>query len=62
MSVTVRSYRKADNPACLALFDGNTPPFFDPSERPLFDAFLDAPDGAFLCLNAMADWQVVAVS
>lgn len=51
MSVEFRPYRKADKPACLALFESNTPPFFDPSERPLFDVFLDEPEGAYFVLE-----------
>ncbi len=39
----VRPYSPADHAACLAVFDSNTPPFFDPAERPDFETFLDAP-------------------
>ncbi|ADO43294.1 GNAT family N-acetyltransferase [Ketogulonicigenium vulgare] len=38
--VTTRSYQPADHDACLALFDGNVPHFFDPSERADYVAFL----------------------
>ena len=37
---TVRPYQASDRDACLALFDGNTPRFFDPSERADFAAWL----------------------
>lgn len=33
MHPTFRPYTPADEAACLAIFDSNTPPFFDPSER-----------------------------
>jgi len=36
-----RPYDTADREACLALFDSNTPRFFDPSERADFERFLD---------------------
>jgi ribosomal protein S18 acetylase RimI-like enzyme len=39
----VRPYTPADHAACLAMFDSNTPRFFDPSERRKFVTFLDAP-------------------
>lgn len=38
----VRDYVSADRTACLAMFDGNTPAYFDPSERADFETFLDA--------------------
>jgi GNAT superfamily N-acetyltransferase len=46
-----RNYTPADKAACLAIFDGNTPPYFDPSERPLFESFLDDPRGPYLVLE-----------
>jgi ribosomal protein S18 acetylase RimI-like enzyme len=39
----VRPYLPADHARCLAVFDSNTPRFFDPSERRNFETFLDAP-------------------
>ncbi|MBX3477084.1 MAG: GNAT family N-acetyltransferase [Brevundimonas sp.] len=42
METTTRPYEPADREACLALFDGNTPRFFDASERAEYDAFLRA--------------------
>lgn len=50
--VIARDYTPADKAACLAIFDGNMPTFFDPSERPLFVSFLDAPRGeSYLVLD-----------
>lgn len=43
----IRPYRPEDAPACLAIFDSNTPPFFMPSERDEFAAFLANPGGAY---------------
>lgn len=39
-AATRRSYGPQDLAACMALFDGNTPAFFDVSERADFHAFL----------------------
>lgn len=50
MTLSFRRYRPDDRDACLALFDGNTPPFFDPLERAEFAAFLDQPQGAYFVL------------
>ena len=52
---TVRSYRPGDRDACLALFDGNTPRFFDPSERPGFAAWLDALTQPYLVIERVSD-------
>ncbi len=40
----IRAYTPADHRACLALYDGNTPRFFDPTERPAFVHWLTALD------------------
>ena len=40
--LTARPYRADDREACLALFDGNTPRFFDASEREGFVDYLQA--------------------
>ncbi|WP_375244268.1 GNAT family N-acetyltransferase [Sphingomonas parapaucimobilis] len=37
----IRAYRAEDRNACLALFDGNSAPYFAPSERADFAHFLD---------------------
>ncbi|WP_322964332.1 GNAT family N-acetyltransferase [Sphingomonas fuzhouensis] len=37
----IRDYRAEDREACLALFDGNSAPYFAPSERADFAHFLD---------------------
>lgn len=42
IAAQVRAYAAADLPACLALFDGNTPRFFAPEERAGFQADLEA--------------------
>jgi len=39
--LTARPYRAEDREACLALFDGNTPRFFDASEREGFADYLE---------------------
>ncbi len=39
----VRAYTPADLGACLDLFGGNCPPFFDPSERAGYRQFLEDP-------------------
>ncbi|HYC74862.1 GNAT family N-acetyltransferase [Brevundimonas sp.] len=43
----VRPYETRDREACLALFDGNCPRFFDASERSDYEAFLDGLDGPY---------------
>lgn len=40
--LALRDWREADRAACLALFDGNTPDFFDPGERDDFVSWLDS--------------------
>ena len=40
----IRPFTPADLPGCLALFDSNCPPFFDPSERADYEQFLRDPD------------------
>ncbi|MDX9992185.1 MAG: GNAT family N-acetyltransferase [Anaerolineales bacterium] len=58
MRLTFRPYQAADQAACLALFDGNTPPYFDPSERPAFESFLERQACPFFVLEQ--NGQVVA--
>lgn len=55
---TVRSYQAGDRDACLALFDGNTPRFFDPSERADFAAWLDTSTHPYLVI--LRDGRIVA--
>lgn len=57
--IHLRPYTLADRPACLALFDANTPRFFDPSERAGYDAFLADPAGPYL-VGTLADRPVAA--
>lgn len=47
---TVRPYRAVDRDSCLALFDGNTPRFFDPSERAGFAAWRDTSTHPYLVI------------
>jgi ribosomal protein S18 acetylase RimI-like enzyme len=47
----VRAYSPADRAACLAVFDSNTPRFFDPAERRDFEAFLNRPDGFYFVME-----------
>ena len=49
--VSVRPYAPQDRMACLAIFDGNTPDYFGPSERTEFAAFLDAASVNYLVLE-----------
>ena len=54
MTAHPRPYEPCDLAACLALFDGNTPPFFAPEERAEFRAFLEslpADDRPYLVLT-----------
>lgn len=51
-------YRPEHQDACLALFDGNTPPFFDPTERAAFRDFLGGDPHPYFVLTQGA--QVVA--
>ena len=53
MNPSVRPFTAADIPACLALFDSNCPPFFDVSERAVYEAFLGDPldHGAYFVLE-----------
>jgi ribosomal protein S18 acetylase RimI-like enzyme len=36
----IRDFRPTDAPACLALFDSNTPDYYHPNERAFFAAFI----------------------
>lgn len=47
----MRGYERADREACLSLFDSNVPPYFAPSERADFAAFLDDLPGPYLVLE-----------
>ena len=49
MPLAARPYRPDDRAACSAVFEGNTPHFFDPSGRADFAGFLEAgPDDYFV--------------
>jgi N-acetylglutamate synthase-like GNAT family acetyltransferase len=47
----LRPYMPVDRDACLAIFDSNTPQFFDPGERATFEAFLDRLDGHYVVME-----------
>ncbi len=47
-----RKYLSHDRAACLALFDGNLEPYFDPKERPGFESFLDNPPKTYFVIEA----------
>jgi [ribosomal protein S18]-alanine N-acetyltransferase len=48
----IRPYQPRDRAACLALFDGNCPPAFDPAERVLFERYLAGAPADFWVLEA----------
>lgn len=48
---TLSPYQASDRAALLAVFDANTPRFFDPDERHSFTEFLDRPRGDFRVLR-----------
>lgn len=51
MTTAVRPFAAADKEACLTLFDGNVPRYFDSTERADFAGFLDKPDGAYFIIE-----------
>ena len=51
----IRPYSLADRPRCLAVFDSNTPQFFDPSERSLFETYLDRDDLSYFVMDHDGD-------
>lgn len=50
--VVIRPYAAPDQARCLALFDANCPPAFDPSERIWFEQYLAAGPADFWVLEA----------
>ena len=48
MDFAIRPFAPPDTPACLALFDSNTPEYFAPAERGEFAAYLASPGGGLL--------------
>ena len=46
-----RSYALADRKACLDVLESNTPPFFLPTDRLLFEAFLQQLPGPYFVLT-----------
>lgn len=55
---SIRPYTASDQEACLAVFRSNLPRYFDPSELPEFEAFLQNPSGDYFVLEI--DGSVVA--
>lgn len=55
---TARPYEPRDREACLALFDSNSPRFFDASERAGFEAFLDRMEWPYQVIER--DGRIVA--
>lgn len=51
MSDSIRLYDPSDKAACLALFDSNVPRYFDASERPAFEDFLNQPTGEYFVIE-----------
>lgn len=56
--VQIRPYVAADRHACIAVFRSNLPRYFDNSELPEFEAFLENPIGDYFVLQL--DGSVVA--
>lgn len=54
----IRPYAAADRAACLAIFRSNLPRYFDPTELPEFEDFLERPSGDYVVLEQ--DGLVVA--
>lgn len=46
----IRPYSAADQKACLEIFRSNLPRYFDPSELPEFEAFLEKPSGEYVVM------------
>lgn len=55
---TLRPYALNDRDSCLAIFDSNTPRFFDPSEHDAFARFLLEPVGSYCVVERSG--QIVA--
>lgn len=49
--VYIRPYVAADRQACIAIFRSNLPRYFDSSELPEFEAFLDKPIADYFVLE-----------
>ncbi len=47
----LQPYLPADREGCLAVFDSNTPRFFDPAERMEFESFLDQPNCVYFVMK-----------
>lgn len=51
MSIAFRPFKGSDKEACLALFDGNVPRYFDGTERAGFADFLDQPNRYYFVIE-----------
>jgi N-acetylglutamate synthase-like GNAT family acetyltransferase len=47
----LRPYSPLDRDSCLAVFDSNTPRFFDPGARREFEEFLDRRNGSYFVME-----------
>jgi N-acetylglutamate synthase-like GNAT family acetyltransferase len=47
----IRLFSPRDRDACLSIFDSNAPPFFAPSERPDFAAFLERANDRYVVVE-----------
>ncbi|WP_262693585.1 GNAT family N-acetyltransferase [Kordiimonas aquimaris] len=47
----IRPYQTTDRESCLAALDANTPDYFAPQERALFEKFLDDIPGTYLVVE-----------
>ena len=50
--LAIRPFVRADEAACLAIFDGNTPRYFAPAERPEFVRFLETSTSPYFVATA----------
>jgi predicted GNAT family N-acyltransferase len=50
-TIQTRPYRVSDRQACLAIFRSNLPRYFDSSELPEFDAFLEQASGDYFVVE-----------
>ncbi|MCV2353104.1 GNAT family N-acetyltransferase [Paucibacter sp. B2R-40] len=50
-TIQIRPYLASDRQACLAIFRSNMPRYFDSSELPEFDAFLEQPSGDYFVVE-----------
>ena len=51
LDMDVRPYLSSDRDGCLAVFDSNSPDFFQSEERREFGEFLDGPNGSYFVME-----------